>query len=214
MDSSPETVPTTANLSDSLDSVGERHQVLAERLPCVIPGSRILGPARTVRFEPTDDLDPEKPYDDAIDFIDSILPGEVAVVATGEGNASAFWGELFSAAAVGRGAVGMITDGNIRDSEKIVPLGFPAFARSRRPIDYRGRMRVTAVQQTVEIGGVAIAPGDLVAADDDGVVVIPSALADRVLEIARARLTSETTVLRDLLGGSTIREVWERYRVL
>ena len=214
MSESVTALPTTANLSDSLDSLGERHQVLSDRLPCVIAGSRILGPARTVRFEPTDVIDPDKPYDDAIDLIDSILPGEVVVVATGEGNDSAFWGELFSAAAVGRGAVGMITDGNIRDSDKIVSLGFPAFARSRRPIDYRGRMRVTGVQHTIDIGGVAIAPGDLVAADDDGVVVIPAALADQVLEIARARMSSESTVLTELIAGATVREVWERHRVL
>ncbi|WP_293169365.1 RraA family protein [Microcella sp.] len=210
----PELLPTTANLSDSLDAVGERHRVLAERLPCAIPGSRILGPARTVRFEPTDDVDPAKPYDDAIDFIDSIEPGEVVVIATGESNASAFWGELFSAAALGRGAVGMVTDGNLRDSDKIIPLGFAAFARSHRPIDYRGRMRVTAVQQNVEIGGVEIAPGDLVAADDDGVVVIPAAVADQVLTVARARMSSETSVLTDLVAGATLREVWERYRIL
>jgi 4-hydroxy-4-methyl-2-oxoglutarate aldolase len=209
-----EPLPTTANLSDSLDAVGERRRVLAERLPCVIPGSRILGPARTVRFEPSYVIDPAGPYDDAIDFIDSIEPGEVVVVATGTSSASAFWGELFSAAAIGRGAVGMVTDGNLRDSDKIVPLGFPAFARSRRPIDYKGRMRVAEVQQTVEIGGVVIAPGDLVGADDDGVVVIPAAVADRVLEVALARMSSESTVLRDLVAGATLREVWERYHIL
>lgn len=207
-------LPTTANLSDSLDGVGLRAQVLADRLPSLTPGSRILGPARTVRFEPTDDVDPAQPYDDAIDFIDSVLPGEVIVIATAAGNASAFWGELFSAAALGRGAVGLVTDGNLRDSDKIIPLGFPAFSRSRRPIDYRGRMRVTEMQQPVVIGGVAIAPGDLVAADDDGVVVIPAAVADRVLDIARARLSSETTVLTELTQGATLREVWERYRIL
>lgn len=214
MTASLSSLPTTANLSDSLDAVGYRHQVLAQRLPCVIPGSRILGPARTVRFESTDDVDPAKPYDDAIDLIDSIEPGEVVVIATGASNASAFWGELFSAAALGRGAVGMVTDGNLRDSDKIVPLGFPAFARSRRPIDYRGRMRISAVQEPVQIGGVRIAPGDLVGADDDGVVVIPAAVADHVLEFARARMSSETSVLTDLVAGATLREVWERYRVL
>jgi len=210
----PPALPTTANLSDSLDAVGERDRVLALRLSCVTPGSRILGPARTVRFEPTDDIDPPNPYDEAIDFIDSIEPGEVVVIATNVSNASAFWGELFSAAALGRGAVGMVTDGNVRDSHKIVLLGFPAFARSMRPIDYRGRMRVSAVQQPVEIGGVKITPGDLVGADDDGVVIVPAAVADRVLELAVARMSSENTVLSDLIAGTTLREVWERYRVL
>lgn len=59
------------------------------------------------------------------------------MIATFEGNASSFWEELFSAAALGRGGVGMVTDGNLRDGDKIIPLGFPAFTRSRRPIDYR-----------------------------------------------------------------------------
>lgn len=68
-------LPTTANLSDSLDGLGLRDLVLADRFPSLILGSRILGPARTVRFESTDEVDPARPYDDAIGFIDSVQPG-------------------------------------------------------------------------------------------------------------------------------------------
>jgi regulator of RNase E activity RraA len=205
---------TTANLSDSLDAVGRRHQVLADRLRCVVPGARVLGRARTARFVPADELDPADPYDDAIAFIDSLQPGELVVLATGESNASAFWGELFSAAALGRGSVGMITDGNLRDSDRILALGFAAFARSHRPIDYRGRMRLDQVQQPVVLGGVRIAPGDLVLADDDGVVVVPADVEEAALEAARARMSTEATVLAELIAGATLREVWDRYRTL
>lgn len=205
---------TTANLSDSLDQCGYRNHVLERRLCSVTPGARILGIARTVRFEATTDMDPQDPYGAAIDFIDSIRPGELVVVATGESNDSAFWGELFSAAALGRGAVGMITDGNVRDTDKIAAVGFPVFARSFRPIDYRGRMAIARVQQPETIGGVVIAPGDTVAADDDGVVVIPRHLCDEVLDLARSRSRTESTVLSELIQGASLREVWERYRVL
>lgn len=205
---------TTAILSDSLDKVGHRHQVLAERLTCVVPGSRIVGRARTAQFVPALDADPEHPYDDAIDFIDTTESGDLLVIATGESNASAFWGELFSAAALGRGAVGMVTDGNVRDSDKIRLLGFGAFARSARPIDYRGRMTIAGTQQAVVIGGVSVAQGDLVMADDDGVVVVPRAVEAEVLAIANARAAGESQVLGDLLAGVTLREVWERYGLL
>lgn len=205
---------TAANLSDSLDSVGLRHQVLADRLCSVIPGSRVIGRARTARFAPTEVLDPQAPYSAAIDFIDSVAPGDLIVIATNRSNASAFWGELFSAAALGRGAVGMITDGNLRDGDRIGLLQFPAFARSSRPIDYRGRMELVAVQQTVVVGGVAIDPGDLVLADDDGVVVVPAAAEEAVLNAARVRMNVESTVLAELIGGATLRKVWERYHIL
>jgi 4-hydroxy-4-methyl-2-oxoglutarate aldolase len=205
---------TTAILSDSLDKVGLRAQVLTERLTCVVPGTRVVGRARTARFVPTLDVDPEHPYDDAIDFIDATAPGDLIVIATGQSNASAFWGELFSAAAHGRGAVGMITDGNLRDSDKIHALSFGAFARSARPIDYRGRMAIAATQEPVTIGGVVIAPGDLVMADDDGTVVVPRDVEEEVLAIANTRAAGESQVLSDLLSGVTLRRVWEQYGLL
>ena len=205
---------TVAMISDSLDAVGLRDQVLERRLTGVQPGRRAIGIARTARFSPSEIVDPEKPYDDAIDFIDSAQPGDLIVVATNESNISAFWGELFSAAALGQGAVGMITDGNVRDVDKIVALDFPAFARSHRPIDFKGRMRLEVSQQPVSLGGVNIEPGDLVAVDDDGCVVVPAQSVPEVLEIARNRAKAESTVLTELLEGSTLREVWTRHGIL
>lgn len=205
---------TAAMLSDSLDEAGLRDQVLRGRLSPIVAGSRVLGRATTVRFAASDDYDPEDPYGDAIDFIDAVRPGEVVVVATGGSDASAFWGELFSAAAKGRGAQGVVTDGRIRDVAKIAALGFPAFSAGHRPIDFKGRMRVVATGAPVEVGGVRIAPGDLVAADDDGVSVVPRAHEGAVLEAARRRAAGESSVLEELLAGATIREVWERHRVL
>ncbi|MFI7687424.1 hypothetical protein ACIBQ6_00050 [Nonomuraea sp. NPDC049655] len=88
---------------------------------------------------------------------------------------SACWGELFSAAAKGRGAAGVVCDGYVRDRAKILDLDFPVFALGTRPVDYRARMRVAAVQEPVTCGGVLITPGDPVPAEDDGVVAVPRA---------------------------------------
>lgn len=205
---------TTAILSDSLDAVGLRDQVFCSRLSPVVPGSRTLGIATTVQFAPSLLDDPEDPYGDAIDFIDSVGRGEVVILSTDSSNDSAFWGELFSAAALGSGASGVVTDGNLRDTDKIAGLGFPAFSNSRRPIDYRARMNIVATNIPVKMCGVLIAPGDLVMADDDGVVVVPASHLLAVIELARERASRESTVLSELLSGQSLRSVWDRHRVL
>jgi 4-hydroxy-4-methyl-2-oxoglutarate aldolase len=205
---------TTAILSDSLDAAGLRDQVLSQRLAPLVAGSRVLGRAWTVAFEPSTDDNPADPYGAAIDYISVIGAGEIAVIGTDASNESAFWGELFSAAALGAGAVGVVTDGNLRDTDKIAGLGFPAFSRSRRPIDYRMRMRVVGIGEPVSLGGVSISSGDLVMADDDGVVVVPQSAEIDVLRRARERAAGESTVLSELLAGETLRAVWDRHGIL
>jgi regulator of RNase E activity RraA len=204
---------TSAIVSDSCDSAGLRSQVMATGLVAVRPGARLAGRARTVQFAP-DDTDPEDPYGAAMAFIDSLSPGTVAVIATGPDARSGYWGELFSASAKGHGAVGAICDGPIRDVPKIRAVGFDVFAPSSRPIDFRGRMRVVAAGEPVRCGGVLVTPGDLVLADEDGVVVVPQAVEAEVLRRAVERATAERTVLKELLGGASLREVWDRWHVL
>lgn len=205
---------TVPQLSDSLDQVGVRRNVLQGRLSAVVPGMRALGRARTIQFAPSSIVDDADPYRAAITALDAIQPGDLIVVATDGNDDSAVWGELFSAAAMGAGAVGMVTDGNVRDTPKIAALGFPVFARSRRPIDYRGRLQIVATDVPVRLGGVTISPRDLVAADDDGVVAVPACHEDAVLTAARARASGETTVLRDLLAGDSLSAVWARTGIL
>jgi len=205
---------TTAIVSDALDEAGFRHQVLERRLAPLVPGSRVFGRAATVRFVPDERDVPADPYAAAIDFVDSLEPGQVVVIATEEANASAVWGELFSTAAIGAGAVGVLTDGALRDTARIAALGFPAFSRSRRPIDYRRRLAIAQTRGTVRIGGVPITHADLVIADDDGAVVIPQHAEEAVLRIARLRASGESTVLAELLAGESLRTVWDRHRIL
>jgi regulator of RNase E activity RraA len=75
-------------------------------------------------------------------------------------------------------------------------------------------MKVDGSQVKVKIGGVEIAPGDLVVADDDGVVVVPAAHEHTVISFARERARGESTVLQELLAGSTLRDVWTRHGIL
>ena len=206
---------TTAILSDSCDAAGLRHQVLQDRLAPVVPGSRAIGRARTVRFAPSLADDPDDPYGDAIDVIGSIGAGQLVVIATAESNDSAFWGELFSAAALGRRRG---RGGDRRQSPRHgAHRGARTSRHSRVRVGPSTSARVFASSTSTSrscSSGVTIATGDLVMADDDGVVVVPRAHEDAVLALARERAARESTVLAELLAGETLRAVWDRHRVL
>lgn len=204
----------SAMISDSLDVLGIRNNAMDIRVRALKPGMRIVGVAATVEFLPDTQFDQHDPYSDAIDFLDTLAPGETAVVATGGQCLSAFWGELFSAAAKGRGATGVVTDGPLRDTDQIIDLGFAAFGQSSRPYDYKGRMRLSASRQQIICGGVTVNNGDGVIADSDGVVIVPAEHLLSVTELANARAAKEKDVLKDLLAGKSVREVWNAYGVL
>ncbi len=206
---------TAARVSDTLDEMGHRHQVMEPIVRPLRRGPAVIGRAVTVGFVPaTREADPEDPYSDAIDLIDGLRPGDFVVIATNGDHRSAYWGQLFSAAARGHGAVGVVCDGYVRDTPEIAELGFPVFAQGNRPIDFRNRMQIESVGSTVSCAGVETNAGDLVIADDDGVVVVPQLLAAEVTERVSKRAGTEATVLDELLAGASLREVWSRHRVL
>ncbi len=133
-------------ISDSLDVLGVRNNAMSVSVKALRPHMRAVGLAATVQFVADSQYDQKDPYGDGIDFLDTLQPGEVAVVATGGDALSAFWGELFSAAAKGRCGTGVVADGPLRDTEQIVGLDFPAFGYGTRPLDYKGRMRIKAMR--------------------------------------------------------------------
>ena len=204
----------SAMISDSLDVVGVRNNAMDIRVRALRPEMRAIGLAATVQFVPDSQYDLKDPYGDGIDFLDTLQVGEIAVLATGGDCLSAFWGELFSAAAKGRGATGVVADGPLRDTQQVVALDFPAFGQGSRTYDYKGRMRIEAIRIPVICGGVQVNPGDGVIADSDGIVVVPAEHLAKVSELANARAATEKTVLQDLLSGKSVREVWNAYGVL
>ena len=196
----------SAMVSDSLDTFGIRNNVMDSSVKPLLKEMRAVGLAATIQFVPDDAYDADDPYGAAIDYLDSLQPGDIAVVATGPSDLSAYWGELFSTAAKSRGATGVVCDGPLRDTNLILEVDFPAFGAASRPIDYKGRMRVAGVHQEVVCGGVVIQQGDAVIADWDGVVVVPSDYIDRVFSAANDRAQGERTVLKELQGGKSVRQ--------
>jgi 4-hydroxy-4-methyl-2-oxoglutarate aldolase len=205
---------SSAVVSDALDRIGLRHQVMDAAVRPMVPGTRpFAGIAATLSFGPVFDV-PAEPYENQIAAIDALAPDSAVVLATGGLEGCAFWGELFSNAAIGRGARGVVMDGYHRDSAKIAEVGFPVFSMGSLPIDIAGRARVIDSACPVECGGVRVEVGDVVFADVDGVVVIPAGVVERVLQTAFEKAGSETSAREDLRRGMLLSEIWERHRVL
>ncbi len=204
-----------AVISDILDGLGFRDQVMHANIRPIDPTSRdvVVGSAHTILMAPIYEMKPE-PYTKVIAAIDSLQPGNVGVVATGGVANAAYWGELFSNAALGRGARGMVLDGYHRDTRKILDLGYPVFSTGARPFDAAGRTRCIDFDVPVVCGGVKVHPGDIVFAEIDGIAVIPSAVAEECVAKAFEKVATEDRARETLREGALLSEVWDRYRVL
>lgn len=178
----------------------------ASGLPCALDyairpvwsGAAVAGPAYPLRCAPGDNL--------AVHIaVDAAPPGHVLVV-DASGYVAGYWGEVLTVAAEARGITGIIIDGGLRDIDALERRKFPAFARG---IGMRGTVKFHApsVGEPIVIAGVAIAPGDLVVADTDGVLAIPQAHVARTLEAARKRTDKEAVTMKRLLAGETTLEL-------
>lgn len=206
-----------AAICDVLDELGFRHQAMHQRLRPLLPDIRtcgFVGRARTLRWMETDYIVEEDPYGLELDFMDSLLPGEVAVHSSDPSGTNAPWGELMTTIARRNGAVGCVCDSQIRDAVQIIDMGFPVYYSGIRPLDSKGRARVMAYDVPVRCGEVLVYAHDLVVADYDGVVVIPQAVIPQALTRAREKMGKETQARQELLAGKTLREVYDKYRVL
>ncbi len=202
---------------DILDSLGFREQAMHQRIRPLLPDVRacgFVGRARTVRWMETDYVVTEDPYGLEIDFMDSLKPGDVPVHSSDFGGTNAPWGELMSTLAKRSGAAGCVCDSQIRDCVRIMDMGFPVYYTGIRPLDSMGRARVMAYDVPVRCGDVLVHTGELVVADFDGVVVVPRAVEKEVLLLAAEKGNKENASRKELLAGKTLREVFEKYKVL
>ncbi|WP_329406744.1 demethylmenaquinone methyltransferase [Nocardia vinacea] len=139
--------------------------------------------------------------------VESAGPGDVIAVAHQGRTDCAGWGGLLSRAAAGRGVEGVVVDGAARDLAEAAEAGLPVMARAATPVTARGRTTEHSWGQPVELGGVTVAPGDLVLGDSGGVVVIPAAHADEVLATAERIAATEAAMATAIEAGTPVSEV-------
>ena len=161
-------------------------------------GASIAGPAYPLECSPGDNL--------AIHIAMEKAPrGSILVVSTG-GFVAGYWGEVLTVAAEAAGIAGLVIDGGVRDIAALTSRRFAAFTRG---ISMRGTIKASApsVGQPISFTGTPVAAGDLVVADDDGVLVIPAAHVERTLADGQVRADKEARMMEALTQGRSTLEL-------
>lgn len=193
----PETLETlttvsTATVSMQLLKRGIRNASMVGPRPLDPGGPRIAGPAYTLRFLPLREdlatLDSYAKPGSIRQAIEEMPPGQVVVIdARGEQGAGTL-GDILVARLRALGVIAVVSDGPMRDVAEIRPLGVPLFCTGAVAPPSIARLTFAGWQDTVGCGGVAVVPGDVIVADEDGALVVPRALAD---EVARDSVEQE-----------------------
>ena len=203
----------TGAVADVLDEIGLREQCLPADIRPLEPTMKVAGPVYTVRGRARHYDDGTDPRYKQMDMLDAIVPGSVVVIDPGEEDKAAHWGELMSNTARAKGATGAVIAGGLRDTPQILEIGFPVFRRFHSPLTAVYRYDITDFDVPLRIGGVAIAPGDFILGDVDGILVLPAAVVDEVLDQSESIREREDIVRDALQDGGSIRDLFEKYRV-
>lgn len=190
----------TGAISDVLDEMGYRNQVLPSEIQGLTLDQRIAGIAMPVEGEATESQDPEEIYVPVLKMLGSLTNGDV-IVSQPHDSVSAHLGELSVESAKYRGARGAVIDGGARDIDYILRLGFPVFCRYRTPADIVGRWKLVAFGHPIQIGRVKIHRGDFIVGDKDGVLVIPKDVTLETLKQSEGVVGTENLVRKAVLKG-------------
>lgn len=195
----------TATLSDALDKLGIAGQChgLAPRSA----GFRMAGRAWTLLYGPA-----ANPPGTVGDYIDDVPPGSVIVLDNGGRTNCTVWGDILTEIAHRRGIAGTVIDGICRDVALCLELGYPVFSRAHWMRTGKDRVQVEATGIPVNIGDARVAPGDILRGDADGVLVIPRAHEDAVLDTAEAIEAAEDRIRAAVRGGLRLDEARKQFR--
>ncbi|MBN9392537.1 MAG: 4-hydroxy-4-methyl-2-oxoglutarate aldolase [Chloroflexi bacterium] len=180
-----------ASLYEAAGKIG----ALPSAIKPLTPNFRLFGPAFPVQSPPADNLWLHRAIYEA-------EPGDILIVHVGDHYEAGYWGEVMTTAALSRKLGGLVIDGGVRDSQRLVEVGFPVFSRT---ICIRGTAKDPkgegSLGAPVRFGDVVVHRGDLVVGDADGVVIIPAEVAEEFVKKAHAREAHEAQVMEKLRNG-------------
>jgi regulator of RNase E activity RraA len=205
----------TAVIGDVMDRAGLTHQFLPSAIRGIEPDTVVVGRAMPVQVE---DVKPGDQAGDAYGImfraLDELKPGEVYITAGGSPD-YALWGGLMATRAMRLGAAGAVFEGLHRDTREIVKLRFPVFSLGAYAKDQKDRGRAVDYRCRITFSnGVSVSPGDIIAGDIDGVVVIPDDAAADIIAEALAKVTGEDHVRRAIEAGEPTGEIFRRTGIM
>ena len=189
----------TGNIADNNNNA-PRQGVMHSSIKPIDPMSHVLGRAVTARCYPGDNLALHQ-------AIYTAKAGDVLVLDCHAYTEAGHFGDIMALACQVRGIAGVIIDGSCRDSQDIKSMGFPVFARAFNP---SGTVKKSLGEVNVPVlcGGVLVRPGDIVAGDCDGVVVVPREDEDEVFSGALAKFEKEQHIVEALKAGKSTLEIY------
>jgi 4-hydroxy-4-methyl-2-oxoglutarate aldolase len=169
------------------------------RIKPIYPGMQACGPALTVSCHPVDNMM-------LIAAIGLAQKGDILVVSAGDRPQQGGFGEVLTAACMAKGVAALVTDAGVRDGTAIRARGFPVFSLG---LSVKGTVKETlgTINHPVVIGGVAVTPGDIVSADDDGVVIVRKADISEVTRLSAAREEKEAKLMKAVAEGGDVLEL-------
>ncbi len=194
----------TTSLSDAMDRLGIAGQCLG--IKPLDHHFRLTGRAYTILYGPAG-----KPPGTVGDYIDDVPPGSVVVLDNGGRENATVWGDILTWVAHSKGVAGTVIDGACRDVALSHELGYPIYSRSYSMRTGKDRVQVEGTNVPVNIGDALVRPGDLLRGDADGIVAIPRAHENEVLQIAEEIDAVEDRIRRAVKEGKSLAEARKQH---
>lgn len=200
----------TSVLHDVMRAMGLKNFTLPPRLRPLNPEGVLTGPALTVEGRIVEGADAHQTLLEWTGLLSKCPAGHVWV-AQPNNQIVASMGELSAETLHRKGVLGVVTDGGLRDTNFILKLGLPCWGTHFTPRDVVGLWLPTAIGETIRIEDVTVNPGDWVHGDRDGMVVIPAAHLEEVIEKGVTAMQTESKVRRAILGGMDPQDAYLKY---
>ncbi|MCC9296235.1 RraA family protein [Clostridium sp. MT-14] len=189
----------TSSITDALDKQGIVGGLLG--IKGVVNDTRACGQAFTVHYVPCGIN-----KGTVGDFLDDVQEGDVVVIDNSGREYCTVWGDIMSQVAKEKRIAGTVIDGVCRDVKTIREIKYPIFTKGIYMMTGKDRVEADAINIPVGISGVKVCPGDLIVADENGVVCIPISSVKETLEIAKSIEATEVHIVNAVKGGKTLKE--------